>query len=95
MDPSAVVGKDYTATLFRTRGGRVITGIVKHEDQNSVTVATENDTILLPIGDIEARKQSDLSMMPEGLLQNLSAQDQRDLIAYLRSPVQVAMPERR
>jgi putative membrane-bound dehydrogenase-like protein len=95
MDPSAVVGKDYMATLFRTKGGRVITGIVKHEDGNSVTVATENDTILLPRGDIEARKQSDLSMMPEGLLQNLSAQDQRDLIAYLMSPAQVAMPERR
>jgi putative heme-binding domain-containing protein len=93
MDPSAVVGKDYTAALFRTKGGRVITGIVKHEDGKSVTVATENDTILLPLGDIEARKQSDLSMMPEGLLQNLSPQDQRDLIAYLMSPAQVAMPE--
>ncbi len=94
-DPSAVVGKDYTATLFRTKGGRVITGIVKQEDQNSVTVATENDTILLPLGDIDARKQSDLSMMPEGLLQNLSAQELRDLIAYLMSPAQVPMPERR
>ena len=59
-----------------------------------MTVATENDTILLQLGDIEARKKSDLSMMPEGLLQNLSAQDQRDLIAYLMSPAQVAMPER-
>jgi putative membrane-bound dehydrogenase-like protein len=95
MDPSAVVGKDYTATLFRTKGGRVLTGIVKHEDSNSVTIATENDTVLLPRGDIEARKQSDLSMMPEGLLQNLSAQEQRDLIAYLMSPAQVAMPEPR
>jgi putative heme-binding domain-containing protein len=95
MDPSAVVGKDYTATLFRTKGGRVITGIVKHEDQNSVTVATENDSILLPLGDIDARKQSDLSMMPEGLLTNLSAQEQRDLIAYLMSPAQVPMPEGR
>jgi len=95
VDPSAVVGKDYTATLFRTKGGRVITGIVKHEDQNSVTIATENDAILLPLGDIEARKPSELSMMPEGLLQNLSAQDQRDLIAYLMSPAQVPMPERR
>ncbi|HVE43014.1 MAG TPA: PVC-type heme-binding CxxCH protein [Planctomycetota bacterium] len=95
MDPSAVVGKDYTGTLFRTKGGRVITGIVKHEDQNSVTVATENDSILLPLGDIEARKQSELSMMPEGLLQNLSAQEQRDLIAYLMSPAQVPMPEPR
>jgi putative membrane-bound dehydrogenase-like protein len=93
MDPSAVVGKDYTATLFRTKGGRVITGIVKQEDPGSVTVATENDTILLPVGEIEARRQSDISMMPEGLLQNLSAQEQRDLIAYLMSPAQVAMPE--
>jgi hypothetical protein len=28
---------------------------VKQEDAGSVTVATENDTILLPVGEIEAR----------------------------------------
>jgi len=93
MDPSAVVAKDYTATLFRTKSGRVVTGIVKQEDQKSVTVATENDTVLIALDDIEARKPSDISMMPEGLLQNLSAPEQRDLVAYLMSPSQVPMPE--
>jgi putative membrane-bound dehydrogenase-like protein len=91
MDPSAVVGKDYMATLFRTKGGRIITGIVKQEDPNTVTVATENDTLVLAVQDIEARKPSDISMMPEGLLQNLTAEQRQDLIAYLRSPAQVEM----
>lgn len=91
MDPSAVVGKDYMATLFRTKGGRVITGIVKQEDPNAVTVATENDTLVLSVQDIEARKPSDISMMPEGLLQNLTPGQRQDLLSYLRSPAQVEM----
>ncbi len=91
MDPSAVVGRDYTATTIRTTGGRVITGIVKQEDRNTVTLATENDTIVLAVADIDARKQSDVSMMPEGLLQNLRPEERRDLIAYLKSREQVPM----
>jgi len=91
MDPSAVVGRDYTATTIRTTSGRVVTGIVKQEDRNTVTLATENDTIVLAVTDLSARKQSEISMMPEGLLQNLRPEERRDLIAYLKSRVQVPM----
>ena len=77
--------------MFRTTGGRVLTGIVRQEDRNTVTLATENDTIILAVVDIDARKQSDVSMMPEGLLQNLRPQERRDLIAYLKSRDQVPM----
>jgi hypothetical protein len=31
-------------------------------------------------------------MMPEGLLQAISEEEVRDLLAYLRSPAQVPMP---
>jgi putative heme-binding domain-containing protein len=93
MDPSAVVGRDYTATTIRTTGGRVLTGIIKQEDRNRLTLATENDTIVLPLSEIEARRPSEISMMPEGLLHNLSLEDRRDLIAYLRSSAQVPLPK--
>jgi hypothetical protein len=32
-------------------------------------------------------------MMPEGLLQAITEDEVRDLLAYLRSPVQVPLPE--
>ncbi|HEV3028847.1 MAG TPA: family 16 glycoside hydrolase, partial [Planctomycetota bacterium] len=93
LDPSAVVGKDYQATMIRTKAERVITGIVKAEDDNSVTLQTENDILIVPKGDIDARKLSDISMMPEGLLSNITKEDARHLIGYLQSLTQVAFPD--
>jgi putative heme-binding domain-containing protein len=90
MDPSALVGKDYQATVIRTRAERLITGLLKEETADTVTIATENDVLVLDKKDIDARKLSEISMMPEGLLGNLSKPEVRDLIAYLQSPVQVA-----
>jgi putative heme-binding domain-containing protein len=93
LDPSAVVGKDYQATMIRTKAERVITGIVKAEDNNAVTLQTENDILIIPKGDIEARKLSEISMMPEGLLSNMSKEEARHLISYLQSLTQVAFPD--
>ncbi|HLY10987.1 MAG TPA: family 16 glycoside hydrolase, partial [Planctomycetota bacterium] len=93
LDPSAVVGKDYQATMIRTKAERVITGIVKAEDNNAVTLQTENDILIIPKGDIEARKLSEISMMPEGLLSNMTKEEARHLFAYLQSLLQVAFPD--
>lgn len=93
LDPSAVVGKDYQATTIRTKSERIITGIVKAEDQNAVTLQTENDILIIPKGDIDARKLSEISMMPEGLLSNLTKDEARHLLAYLQSQTQVNFPD--
>ncbi len=93
LDPSAVVGKDYQATTIRTTNGRVVTGILKAEDNNAVTLATENDVLIIPKPEIDARKLSEISMMPEGLLSNMTKDDARNLIAYLQTTRQVEYPE--
>jgi putative heme-binding domain-containing protein len=92
VDPSAVVGKDYLVWLIRTKDKRLISGIISREDDNAVTVVSENETIILPRPQILRMKESDTSMMPEGLLQGLPRQELLDLISYLRSPVQVPLP---
>jgi len=38
------------------------------------------------LDEVETREQSDLSMMPEGMLDNLTLLQVRDLIAYLQAP---------
>lgn len=93
LDPSAVMAKDYQATTIRTKSDRVVTGLLKFEDNNSVTLLTENDTLIIPKTEIDARKLSEISMMPEGLLANLSRDDARHLLAYLKSPTQVRFPD--
>jgi putative membrane-bound dehydrogenase-like protein len=92
LDPNAVVSKEYQVTVFKTSDGRVINGIVRAENDKTLTVQTANEVLTLAKEDIEDRKKSPFSMMPEGQLQQLSDPEIRDLIAYLAGPTQVALP---
>jgi putative heme-binding domain-containing protein len=92
VDPNAVIPNDYRSSTIVTKDDRVITGIVKKEDQNALTIATANETLIIPRSDIESVRLSDISMMPEGLLAQLADQEIRDLIYYLSRPGQVPLP---
>jgi putative heme-binding domain-containing protein len=93
LDPSAVVGKDYQATTIKTNSERIVTGIIKAEDNNAVTLQTENDILIIPKGEIAARRLSEISMMPEGLLSNMTKEEARHLFGYLQSLTQVPFPD--
>ena len=93
LDPSAVVADDYRVTLLQTRDGRLITGIVKDENDKVITVQTPNEVLHLPKEEVEGRRKSPLSLMPEGLLAALRNDEVRDLIAYLGAPAQVPLPK--
>jgi putative membrane-bound dehydrogenase-like protein len=92
LDPSAVVPQDYQVTVLTTTTGRVLTGIIKQETDRTVTVQTQNESIIVPKDEIESRERSPVSMMPEGLLDKLSKEEVRDLIAYLEGANQVPLP---
>ena len=92
LDPSALIGKDYLAHIVATADGRVLTGIIRAEDKYTLTLVTANETITLPKSDVEARRQSDQSMMPEDLWTPLSEHEIRSLVSYLASPAQVPLP---
>lgn len=91
LDPSAVLGKDYRMTVLELADGRVVSGLIKQETESAVTVRTLNDTLLIAKSEIETRELSELSMMPEGLLDRMEPNEVRDLLAYLASPTQVAL----
>jgi len=92
IDPNAVIPNDYRTWNVDTKDDRSITGIVTKQDANAVTIVTANETIVIPRGDVQSLQQSELSLMPEGLLQALSENEVRDLLAYLKTTAQVAMP---
>jgi putative heme-binding domain-containing protein len=92
LDPNAVVAREYQVTIVETKDGRVISGIVKQEGDRALTLRTQTESLVVPKQEIESRTQSPLSMMPEGLLDPLSKEEVRDLIAYLASPAQVPLP---
>jgi putative heme-binding domain-containing protein len=92
VDPNAIIPNDYRTSTLETKDDRVITGIVTRQDDNAVSIVIPNDTLVISRPDIKSLTQGEISMMPEGLLQALSQNEVRDLLAYLKSPQQVPMP---
>ena len=91
VDPNAVIPNDYRGWNIEMKDDRVITGVLKEQNDRAVVVATANETLTLPRNEIATMQQSQLSMMPEGLLTPLNEQEVRDLIYYLRQPGQVPL----
>jgi putative membrane-bound dehydrogenase-like protein len=92
LDSSALIGKDYLAHVIATSDGRVLTGIIRAEDKDSITLVTANETLVLPKSEVAERKASEQSMMPDDLWKPLSEHEIRSLVSYLASPAQVILP---
>lgn len=92
LDPSAVVGKDYRMSIVTTTDGRVLNGLVVSKDDKSLVLQTQTDKLILARNQIEEVRETTLSPMPDGLLQNLTSDQVRNLFAYLRHPNQVELP---
>jgi putative heme-binding domain-containing protein len=91
IDPSAVIAKEFQVTLVRTKDGRVVSGIAQEGD-HAVKIISETGTVVVPHEEIDKLKRSELSMMPDGLINGLSEKEFTDLVAYLRTSKQVEMP---
>jgi putative heme-binding domain-containing protein len=92
VDPNAVIPNEYQTWNLETKDDRSITGIVKEQNDNAVTIVTANETLVIPRAEVASLQRGELSMMPEGLLQALSEEDICDLLAYLKQPAQVPLP---
>ena len=92
LDPSAVVPGEYRLTTFQLADGRTLSGIIRSETAKMVYVRTLTDFVNVAAADIDSRKASTLSIMPDGLFDKLKDDEIRDLVAYLASPKQVPLP---
>ena len=92
LDPSAVVPREYKMITFTLIDGRTINGIVTSETPHAKKVRTINAELIIPKADIDVEQQSNVSIMPDGLLDPLSDTDIRDLLKYLASSKQVPLP---
>jgi putative heme-binding domain-containing protein len=92
LDPSALISRDYRLTLILTEDGRLLSGIVAEQTGKTVTIQTVNQRLIVAKTDIERMQSSDVSMMPEGVLDKLSHDEVRELVAYLKAEKQVPLP---
>jgi putative heme-binding domain-containing protein len=84
--PSKVIAEGYSTYEFVLSDGRSLEGFIVRETKEAVvirTVAAEEHTI--PLKEIEERRKSDKSLMPEGLAANLTVADLASLVDYIQS----------
>ena len=84
VDPSASVSKDFRMQIARTTDGRVVTGLLESRSDQTLTLVNATERIVLPLDEIEELKESEVSVMPAGLLDPLTERQIRDLIGYLQ-----------
>lgn len=85
VDPSAVVRREYLNYVVVTDSGLVLTGLMAEHDAGSITILdAKNRRVAIPRDEIVEFRESPLSLMPERLLEQLTPQERRDLIAYLQ-----------
>ncbi len=84
--PSARISSGYESEVFALADGRVITGIIRRETADSVEIQdAEAKVIKVAKDDIDARKRSDVSIMPTGLAKGITTKDFADVVAYLET----------
>ena len=84
LDPSRQIVEGYRPTTVATADGRVVSGIVKGESAQDLTlVDAEGHRQVVRKSEIEKRSSCDTSLMPDGLNAGLKLADFADLIAYL------------
>lgn len=84
VNPNAEMAPYFRPQMLVTVDGEVLTGLVIGvEGQKQAYVKADGEIFLIDKNDIEERREVTTSIMPSGLLDNLSPNEIRDLIAYL------------
>jgi hypothetical protein len=69
----------------------MLNGVVSDRTDRTLAIQTPTEKLTLPLDEIDEIRDTNLSLMPEGQLDVLSADEVRDLMGYLMSPAQVPL----
>ena len=84
LSPSLRVEPKYATYLVQTTEGHAFTGLLVKRDEKTVVLRDgEGKEITVPANDVEQLRPSRTSLMPDGQMRGLTAQDVADLLAYL------------
>jgi len=84
FDPSLVIGAAYQSRIVVTDKGRILNGLVIEDSEQKLVLKVQGGKLeTIPREEIEETKLSELSMMPEGLENQLKPQEIADLFAFL------------
>ena len=92
VDPGAVVTADFRMTVVKLKDGRTLNGFIAARAGRTLTIKSMTESHTIERDDVSGLEELPQSMMPDGLLETLTEEQRRDLIAYLMHPTQVALP---
>lgn len=82
--PSKAIAKGYETWVITLKDGSVQNGFLVQSDEASMTLKLPTGQPQIIANDqIQSRQPQPVSLMPEGLVQGLTAQEAADIIAYL------------
>jgi putative heme-binding domain-containing protein len=82
--PSLVIGADYRQQTVATTDGRVISGLAVEDSAQRIVLKVQGGKLeTIARADVEIAKQSEVSLMPEGIEKQLKPQEIADLFAFL------------
>jgi len=84
--PSASLARDFESYTVAMKDGESVSGVIQKETAEAIQLAgPTGQPTMIPRNTVTSVTPSALSIMPQGLEQALSAQELKDLVAYLRS----------
>jgi putative membrane-bound dehydrogenase-like protein len=92
VDPSAQVAEKYRMSLVALADGRVVSGVIVRETEETTVIQTPNELLTIVNEDVEAVRRSELSMMPERLLDQMTDEEVAALIAFLMKDAPAPAP---
>ncbi|MCY2962412.1 MAG: c-type cytochrome, partial [Planctomycetota bacterium] len=89
LDPSGEIAPQFVAWSMETKAGKIITGMIVHENEGKTILGNaEGETIELKTADIVERVPQKKSVMPDKLVDRMTAKELRDLLAFLEKASQ-------
>ncbi len=86
LDPSKTIDPKFVAQLVETSNGQVVTGLlVSQNDKQVVLRGIDGKETTIATKDVELIAPQQKSLMPELLLQDMTAEQVADLLEYLVS----------
>ena len=92
VDPSASVGKEFRTTAVLLASGQALSGVVLEKTDQTLQLRTQTEEVTVDLDDVEEMVEQNLSLMPDGLLTQLTDEQIGDLFAYLQTTAQAPLP---
>ena len=83
-EPSAAINPEHLGYIVELKDGETQSGVLLKNDRTQVVLGqADGKSLTIPKNKVAGLKASAVSIMPEGLLKGLDAQEQKDLMTFL------------